>query len=126
MPTKNPSNVNHVRSFNRRLRDEFGNPKILIDLRKCVNLIKDMTQVVWNPDGASIQKVRKREDPYFYRTHAADAAMALVYRHWPTRAEVSRMSEGERKHANQIKARKMRSMKKRKRLIGEFPQRGAR
>jgi hypothetical protein len=125
VPTRNPSNVNHVRSFNRRLRDEFGNPKILIDVAKCPNLIKDMTQVVWEPDGASIHKVRKRDDPYFFRTHASDAAMALIYRHWPTRSEVSRMSEQERKHENEVRARKMKNMKKRKRLIGEFPQRGA-
>jgi len=125
VPTRNPSNVNHVRSFNRRLRDEFGNPKILIDIAKCPNLARDMAQVVWEPEGSSIKKVRKRDDPYFYRTHAADAAMSLVYRHWPTRSEVSRMSMEEQAHDKGTIARKARNKNKRKRLVGAFPQRGA-
>jgi hypothetical protein len=124
VPVSNPSNVNHVRSLNRRLRDEFGNPKIKINGKKCPNLIKDMTQVVWDPGGSSIYKVRKREDPYFYRTHASDAAMAFIYRHWPTRVEVSRMADDERKANDEREKRKMRNKAKRKRLIGEFPGRG--
>ena len=121
VPTSNPSNVNHVRSFNRRLRDEFGNPKILIHGKKCKNLIMDMLQVVWDNEGKKIKKVRKRENPYFFRGHLADAAMALIYRHWPTRKEVSRLSEGEKKERSKGIRRKARK----RRLIGAFPQRGA-
>jgi len=121
VPKSNPSNVNHVRSFNRKLRDEFGNPRILIHGKKCKNLILDMLQVVWDIDGKKIAKVRKRDNPYFYRGHLADAAMALIYRHWPTRKEVSRMSEDEKKE----RKRKLRRTSKKRRLIGAFPQRGA-
>lgn len=119
VPTKNPSNVNHVRSFNRRLRDEFGNPKILMHGKMCKNLVLDMLQVVWDSDGRKIAKVRKRENPYFYRGHMADAAMALVYRHWPTRKEVARMSKGEKRHVRDNRMRKNRK----KHLIGAFPSR---
>lgn len=122
VPVRNPSNVNHVRSFNRRLRDEFGNPKIYIHPR-CKNLILDMLQTVWDTEGKKIAKSRKREDPYFFRGHCADGAMALIYRHWPTRKEVSRMAEDEKKALD--KRRKKRDRRKR-RLIGAFPQRGGR
>jgi len=123
VPTKNPSNVNHVRSFNRRLRDDFGNPKILIHAKKCRNLILDMLQVVWHPEGQKIAKSRKRDDPYFFRGHLADGAMALIYRHWPTRKEVSRMANDEkREHKNRGNRRKR---ARNKRLIGAFPQRGS-
>jgi len=123
VPRSNPSNVNHVRSFNRRLSDEFGNPKILIHPKKCKNLILDLLQVIWEPEGKRIAKSRKRDDPYFWRGHCADAAMALIYRHWPTRKEVSRMSQGEREHDAEVKRRKMRNRRKKK-LIGAFPFRG--
>ena len=119
VPTSNPSNVNHVRSFNRRLSDEFGNPKILIHGKKCKNLIMDMLQTVWDDEGKKIKKVRKRENPYFWRGHCADAAMALIYRHWPSRKEVSRLSEGEKKERSKGIRRKARK----RRLIGAFPMR---
>lgn len=120
VPVRNPSNVNHVRSFNRRLRDEFGNPKILMHPKFCKNLILDMLQVVWDTDGKRIAKSRKREDPYFWRGHMADAAMAVVYRHWPMRKEVSRMAEDEKKVVQRANIGKD---KKKKRLIGAFPSR---
>lgn len=122
VPVANPSNINHVRSFNRRLRDEYGNPKILIHGQRCKNLILDLLQVVWESDGRKIAKERHKDNPYFYRGHCVDAAMALIYRHWPTRAEVSRMAADEKKLDEKARTRKMRN--RRKRLIGEFPQRG--
>lgn len=121
VPTRNPSNVNHVRSFNRRLRDEFGNPKIKIHPKNCKNLILDLLQVVWEPDGKRIAKDRNRSNPYFYRGHLADGAMALIYRHWPTRKEVSRMAEDEKRQYNESGRRKAR--RRSKTLIGAFPQR---
>jgi hypothetical protein len=121
VPISNPSNVNHVRSFNRRLRDQFGNPKILIHGRRCKNLVLDMLQTVWSSEGRKILKSRKRDDPYFWRGHGADAAMALIYRHWPTRKEVSRMSGDEKKVDKDRRMRK--NGKKKRRLIGAFPPR---
>jgi hypothetical protein len=122
VPVKNPSNVNHVRSFNRRLRDEYGNPKILIHGKFCKNLVLDCLQTVWDTGGRKILKSRKRDDPYFWRGHVADGAMALVYRHWPTRKEVSRMSDGEKKAKKDNRMRKKRK-RENKRLIGAFPSR---
>ena len=121
VPIKNPSNVNHVRSFNRRLRDEFGNPKILIHGKFCKNMILDMLQTVWDTEGRKILKVRNRDNPYFWRGHMADAGMALIYRHWPTRKEVSRMAEDEKRHHKDSRMRKKK--KKRRGLIGAFPTR---
>jgi hypothetical protein len=48
--------------------------------------------------------------------------MALVYRHWPTRKEVSRMSDGEKKAKKDNRMRKKRK-RENKRLIGAFPSR---
>lgn len=79
-----------------------------------------MLQTVWDIGGRQIAKSRKREDPYFWRGHMADAAMALIYRHWPTRKEVSRMAEDEKKIVDKSNKKKIENKKKR-RLIGEFP-----
>jgi len=125
VPSKNPSNVNHVNALNQRLRDKFGNPRIKIHPTDCMELIRDMTQVVWEPEGKHIKKVRSKPDnPYFWRTHMADAVMAIVYRHWPVRAEENRKSEGEKEHDKRKKERQNRN--KKKRLIGAFPMAGAR
>jgi hypothetical protein len=122
VPTRNPSNVNSVKAFNARLRDKHGNPRIKIHAIKCKELLKDLTQVVWNPDGKSIKKVRKREDPYFLRTHCSDAAMSIVYRLWPIKIEDKRKDSEEKKYDKHM--RRVRDMRRKKRLIGAFPMPG--
>lgn len=118
VPTRNPSNVNSVAAMNQRLKDRYGNPKIQIHAEKCQNLIRDMVEVVWEEGKKQIKKVRKREKLYFWRTHAADAAMSIVNREWPTRVEVSRKSEEEKKYDEEQRQR--RKKKKKKRLVGAF------
>jgi hypothetical protein len=123
VPTRNPSNVNNVKALNARLRDQFGNPRIKIHPKRCIQLLNDLTQMVWDPDGKSIRKVRKREDPYFLRTHAAEALMYIVYRMWPLRVEERRETKEEKQY-NTFMARKKAMKKKGKKLIGEFPMPG--
>jgi hypothetical protein len=119
VPTKNPSNVNSVAAMNLRLKDKFGNPRIKIHPRNCPHLVRDMVEVVWE-DGTkrSIKKERKKDRPYFWRTHMADAAMALVNREWPTRKELSRKTEAEKEHERKLALTKKR--RKKRRLIGAF------
>ncbi|MHC4703698.1 MAG: hypothetical protein ACYTFQ_24320 [Planctomycetota bacterium] len=125
VPSRNPSNVNHVNAFNERLRDKFGNPRIKIHPTECPELIRDMTSVIWQPEGKHIKKERSKPDnPYFWRTHCADAAMAIVYRHWPMRVEENRKSKGEKEHDKRKRERQRRN--KRKKLIGSFPMAGDR
>jgi hypothetical protein len=120
VPSRNPSNVNNVNAFNQRLRDKFGNPRIKIHPTRCRELIRDMTQVIWEPGGKKIAKVRnKPDDPYFWRTHMSDAAMSIVYRHWPVRTEDSRKSEGEMEYERAKEKRQAKN--KKKRLLGAFP-----
>jgi len=118
VPLKNPSNVNSVRAFNRRLQDDFGNPRLKINPDKCPNLIRDMVEVIWEDSARrAIKKVIKREDPYFFRTHAADAAMSIVNREWPTRSELSRKTEEEREYDLKMSEKK-RKKKRKKTLLG--------
>jgi hypothetical protein len=116
VPSRQPTNVNSVRAVNRRLSDEWGNPKILIDKDRCKNLIQDLTQVIWEDVGGGqaqrIKKVKNRNDPYFYRTHATEALAAIVHREWPTRREVA--EEEDKRPKPKFKRRK-------KKLRAEFP-----
>lgn len=118
VPARNPSNVNSVRAMNRRLSDEFGNPRLKIHSKRCPHLIRDFVETVWEPSRQAIKKTTKKDDPYFYRTHAADAAMAIVNREWPTRVELSRKTEEERAYEKKMSDRK--DKKKKKKLIGAF------
>lgn len=120
VPTRNPSNVNSVAAFNLRLKDKYGNPRIKIHPVNCEHLIRDMVEVVWEEGRTQIKKVRKRDKPYFWRTHAADAAMSIVNREWPTRKESSRETEEEKKYKEQQDLKKRRKRKERKRLLGAF------
>lgn len=120
VPSRNPSNVNSVAAMNLRLKDKFGNPRVKVHSQKCPHLIRDLVEVVWE-DGTkkAIKKVRKKDKgPYFWRTHATDAAMSIVNREWPTRKELSRKTEAEKDHDKKIKMRK--KAKKKRRMIGAF------
>lgn len=119
VPSKNPSNVNSVAAMNLRLKDKFGNPRVKIHSRNCPHLIKDLVEVVWE-DGTktTIKKERKKERPYFWRTHMGDAAMSIVNREWPTRKELSRETEQEKEFKQKMEERK--KMRKKRRMIGEF------
>jgi hypothetical protein len=119
VPVKNPSNVNSVRAFNRRLSDDFGNARIKIHAEKCGHLIRDMVEVIWeDSERRAIKKVLKREDPYFFRTHAADAAMSIVNREWPTRTEVSRKSQEEIDYEQKLEQKKGRKKRRKRKLLG--------
>ena len=121
VPSSNPSNVNSVAAMNLRLKDKFGNPRVKIHAKKCPNLIRDLVEVAWEEGSnrTAIKKVRKKvKGPYFFRTHAADAAMSIVNREWPTRKELSRKTEAEKDHDKKMKMRKRR--KKKRRMIGAF------
>lgn len=123
VPTKNPTNVNAVASLNLRCQDKFGISRLTINAETCQELIKDMVQVVWE-DGTSggtkqIKKVRKREDPYFWRGHLSDAIMYLAHRMWPVRTEQNRKSKEEQEYDKELLERKRRN--KKKRLIGAYP-----
>lgn len=126
VPSRNPTNINAVRSVNRRLSDEWGNSMIFIDRDKCRNLVLDMAQVIWEEGGNAvtrkIKKVRDRDNPYFFRGHAADALCSLVNREWPTRSEVvaaeDKRDEDEEKRSDS-KGKKKKPQKPR--LRGAFP-----
>lgn len=89
VPARNPDQRDRLNAFNLRLKDPEGRPGCFVS-DKCPELIKDLREVVTKEDGTKIVKVAKRDNPYFWRTHASDAAGYFIYREWPTRREVSR------------------------------------
>jgi len=117
VPRRNPSNTNSVAAMNLRLKDKFGNPRVQIHSEACPHLIRDMVEVVWEEGKKAIKKERKKGKPYFWRTHAADAAMAIVNREWPTRTELSRKTKEEREYDRRRELKKRRKKGKR-RLLG--------
>ncbi len=97
VPPKNPDQRDRLNAFNLKLRDPDGHAKCFINKHRCPQLIKDLREVVTKEDGTRIVKVNKRENPYFWRTHASDAAGYFVYREWPVRNEVTRSLPKRRK-----------------------------
>ncbi len=88
VPPKNPDQRDRLNAFNLKLRDPEGQARCFVSKERCPHLIKDFREVVTKEDGTRIVKVSKRENPYFWRTHASDAAGYFVYREWPVRQEV--------------------------------------
>jgi len=81
VPVTNPQVIDRVNAFNLKMRGAEGQIGVLIDPDKCPELVRDLKEVViYN---GQIVKVKKRDDPYFYRTHASDAAGYLIFREWP-------------------------------------------
>jgi len=90
IPPKNPDQRDRLNAFNLKLRNPDGHARCFIHKTKCPQLIKDFREVVTKEDGSKIVKVNKRENPYFWRTHASDAAGYFVWREWPVRREVTK------------------------------------
>lgn len=65
-----------VASLNTRLRNGAGKQQMKID-RSCVELIKDLREVEWRPDGVKI------DDRNAKRTHISDAVSYFTYNFYP-------------------------------------------
>ena len=81
VPMTNPQVIDRVNSFNLKMRGADGLVGVLIDPDKCPELVRDLKEV--KIANGQIVKIKKREDPYFYRTHASDSASYLVFREFP-------------------------------------------
>jgi hypothetical protein len=86
VPASNPPVIDRVNALNLKLRGVDGQVGVLIDPDKCPELVKDLREVKVR-DGR-IVKIKNRNDPYFYRTHASDSASYLVWREWPVIGEL--------------------------------------
>lgn len=94
VPAANPLALDRVNALNLKMKGVDGKVGVLIDPDKCPELVKDLKEVLIK-DGR-IVKVKNRKDPYFYRTHASDAASYLVWREWPTVFEVLKQTATKR------------------------------
>jgi len=97
IPPKNPDQRDRLNAFNLKLRNPDGHARCFIHKTKCPQLIKDFREVVTKEDGTKIVKVSKRENPYFWRTHASDAAGYFIWREWPVHREVMKAKRPRRK-----------------------------
>lgn len=90
VPRAHPPSKTRVDSLNNKLSGYEDKVMIHID-SKCVELIKDLQQVVMRPDGGDVLKIYRDGDPYKFRTHASDAVGYLVFREWPVFSEAMRV-----------------------------------
>ena len=71
VPESNPSISDRVNAVNRAFKTETGEMNLMVD-PGCIELITDL-EVVLRDQGGGIKKVKKKQDPYFLRTHYSDA-----------------------------------------------------
>lgn len=95
----NPPIKDRINAVNLRLRGEDGKPGWIIDPDKCLELVKDLAEVIAK-DG-KIVKTSNREDPYFARTHASDGPGYHIFREWPVVQEVIQHAKKKRKPLKQ-------------------------
>jgi hypothetical protein len=98
----NPAVKDRINAVNLRLRAVDGQPGVLIDESKCPELIRDFKEVAIKD--AKIVKTSKKEDPYFWRTHASDAAGYHIFREFPV---VSQVYEHARKKRKPLKYKRL-------------------
>jgi hypothetical protein len=95
VPASNPLQKDRMNAFNLKMKGTDGLVGVLIDPLKCPELVKDLKEVV-TKDG-QIVKIKKRDDPYFFRTHASDSGGYFIAREWPVIYEVLRTSPTNRR-----------------------------
>lgn len=86
----NPRVKDRLHSVNMKLKGVDGEVKLFVDKSKCPELHKDFQEVAQTQDGSQIVKVKNRDDPYYWRTHASDALGYFIHREWPVFMEALR------------------------------------
>jgi hypothetical protein len=89
--TSNPKVKDRVNSVNLKLSAPDGSNGVVMDA-KCRELIADMLEVAWRPDGKDLLKINDPTRPEALRTHASDALGYLIDREWPARGAETRLS----------------------------------
>jgi phage terminase large subunit-like protein len=78
VPQKNPPDRDRVNLVNFLLGG--GGHAVRFEIsHKCPELIADLEQVLWSPDGSHIKKSHKADDPYYQRTHTSDGAGYILW-----------------------------------------------
>jgi hypothetical protein len=78
VPQKNPPDRDRVNLVNFLLGGGGHTVRFEIS-HKCPELIADLEQVLWSPDGSHIKKSHKPEEPYYQRTHTSDGAGYVLW-----------------------------------------------
>ena len=89
---QHPNPKDRINSTNRKIKGAEGRPGVFI-AKHCVELIKDFQEVVWNSSGKDVLKIYDASKSYSARTHASDALSYLIFREWPTRSEVLKLTQ---------------------------------
>jgi hypothetical protein len=78
VPQKNPPDRDRVNLVNFLLGG--GGQAVRFEVSaECAELIADLEQVLWSPDGGHIKKSHKADDPYYQRTHTSDGAGYVLW-----------------------------------------------
>lgn len=89
VPQANPPVSDRLGAVSSRLKDQDGRSWVRVHPR-CVELIADGNEVVYDDRGTKEKQVYDREDPYHRRTHAFSAVGYLICREWPLPITVAR------------------------------------
>lgn len=78
VPSKNPPDRDRVNLVNFLLGS--GGQAVRFEVAaSCTELIADLEQVLWAPDGSHIKKSHKQDDPYYQRTHTSDGIGYILW-----------------------------------------------
>lgn len=78
VPIKNPPVRDRVNVVNYLLGG--GHNEVLFEISDhCPELIADLEQVLWKPDGSDLKKSRDKSDPYYQRTHTSDGTSYVLH-----------------------------------------------
>jgi hypothetical protein len=95
VPQSNPAISDRTGAVSARLRDEQGRSWVRVH-PKCVELIADGNEVVWDKQGNKELQIHDRNNPYHRRTHAFAAVGYLISREWPLPTLVGRSQPKQR------------------------------
>lgn len=93
----NPAVRDRISAVNNRLKNLRDGSIDWYIHASCVQLIGDLEEVVTDQGGNGIHKSRKREDPYYMRTHASDGIGYLIAREWPILRELAQVKRDRHK-----------------------------
>ncbi|MGI9294278.1 MAG: hypothetical protein ACR2PS_09875 [Pseudomonadales bacterium] len=89
VPPNNPPVSDRLGAVSSRLRDGDGRSWVRVHPR-CVELIADGNEVVYDDRGTKEKQVYDRDNPYHRRTHAFSAVGYLIAREWPLPITIGR------------------------------------
>ena len=90
VPDYNPGQKDRLNAFNAKLKGAAGEVEVLINPKKCPELVRDMREVYRDKTGKAIHKSNDRKHSYYQRTHYSDAGGYMIMREFPVVEKIYR------------------------------------